>query len=191
MDTISGFIGALNSKKSKLKEIEIISLALHDLLDLLSIASQNNTGPPFQLVNRVPILGLRNHVAALRCYSTPGTGFNMQLSDEQREMQDLARKFAREEVMPRAAKHDETGEFPWDIVKKAHSLGLMNPHIPADCGGLEMGVFDSCLVTEELAYGCTGITLAIEGTSLGVCLERLIIIRNVTGHLSPLDTTLS
>lgn len=96
----------------------------------------------------------------------------MQLSDEQREMQDLARKFAREEVMPRAAKHDETGEFPWDVVKKAHSLGLMNPHIPADCGGLEMGVFDSCLVTEELAYGCTGITLAIEGTSLGVCLEN-------------------
>lgn len=92
----------------------------------------------------------------------------MQLTDEQREMQELARKFTREEIIPKAAHHDETGEFPWDIVKKAHSLGLMNPHIPPEVGGLGLGVFDSCLVTEELAYGCTGITLGIEGTSLGV-----------------------
>lgn len=34
-------------------------------------------------------------------------------------------------------------------------------------GGLGLGVFDSCLVTEELAFGCTGILLAIEGTGLG------------------------
>lgn len=35
-------------------------------------------------------------------------------------------------------------------------------------GGLEQSVFDGCLITEELAYGCTGIALAIESTSLGV-----------------------
>lgn len=82
-------------------------------------------------------------------------------------MQDLARKFTRDEIVPNAAKFDTNGEFPWDIVKKAHSAGLMNLHVPQDCGGLGMGVFDGCLVTEELAYGCTGITLAIEGTGLG------------------------
>lgn len=130
-----------------------------------------NMIPLCQLVNRVPLTALRGVTSTLgsrRNYSVAGAGFNMQLTDEQREMQDLARKFAREEVLPKAAHHDETGEFPWDIVKKAHGLGLMNPHIPQECGGLEMGVFDSCLVTEEIAYGCTGITLAIEGTSLGV-----------------------
>lgn len=58
----------------------------------------------------------------------------MTLTDEQREMQDLARKFAREEIIPKAQHHDETGEFPWDIVKKAHSIGLMNGHIPQECG---------------------------------------------------------
>lgn len=98
----------------------------------------------------------------------------MQLTHEQAEMQELARKFTREEIMPIAAKHDETGEFPWDIVKKAHALGIMNPHIPQEVGGLEMGVFDSCLVTEELAYGCTGCTLAIEGTSLGVSRRAIV-----------------
>lgn len=84
-------------------------------------------------------------------------------------MQDLARKFTRDEIIPNASKFDTNGEFPWDIVKKAHSAGLMNLHVPQDCGGLGMGVFDGCLVTEELAYGCTGILLAIEGTGLGVC----------------------
>lgn len=34
-------------------------------------------------------------------------------------------------------------------------------------GGLGLGIFDSCLVTEELAFGCTGILLAIEGSGLG------------------------
>lgn len=99
--------------------------------------------------------------------SSPG-GFNMTLTDEQREMQDLARKFTRDEVMPRAQHYDESGEFPWDIVKKAHSIGLMNSHIPQEVGGLGMSIFDSCLVTEEIAFGCTGILLAIEGSGLGV-----------------------
>lgn len=92
----------------------------------------------------------------------------MALTDEQREMQELARKFSREEIMPKAAHHDRTGEFPWEIVKKAHSLGLMNPHIPQEVGGLELPLYDSCLVTEEFSYGCSGIGLALEGTGLGV-----------------------
>lgn len=49
-------------------------------------------------------------------------------------MQDLARKFAREDVIPVAAHHDRTGEYPWELIKKAHSLGLMNGHIDAEFG---------------------------------------------------------
>lgn len=94
-------------------------------------------------------------------------GFNIKLNDEQREMQALAQKFTREEIIPRAAEFDKSGEFPWEIVKKAHSIGLMNGHIPQDIGGLGLGIFDNCLVTEQLAYGCTGILLSIEGTMLG------------------------
>jgi len=44
---------------------------------------------------------------------------------------------------------------------------LINGHIPQEYGGLGLSVFDGCLITEEMAFGCTGITLAIEGTSLG------------------------
>lgn len=107
-------------------------------------------------------------LSAKRWSSTASTGgFNFSLTDEQREMQALARKFTREEIIPKAAEYDKSGEFPWEIIKKAHGLGLMNGHISPDYGGLGLGIFDSCLTTEEFAYGCTGITLAIEGTMLG------------------------
>ncbi|XP_078326031.1 medium-chain specific acyl-CoA dehydrogenase, mitochondrial-like [Crassostrea virginica] len=95
------------------------------------------------------------------------TGVTFELSDEQKEYKDLARKFCREEIVPKAPHYDQTGEYPWDIIKKAHSLGLINMHIPKDQGGLDLGIFDTCLVTEELAYGCTGIQTAIEANSLG------------------------
>lgn len=56
------------------------------------------------------------------------------LSSEQSEIQQLARKFAREEIIPEAANLDRTGEYPWKLIKKAHSLGLMNHHIAAEFG---------------------------------------------------------
>lgn len=49
-------------------------------------------------------------------------------------MQEVARKFAREEIIPAAPKYDKTGEYPWDILKKAWSVGLLNTHIPESCG---------------------------------------------------------
>jgi len=89
------------------------------------------------------------------------------LSDEQREMQSVARKFSREEIAPVAAHHDRTGEYPWDLVKKAWALGLINNHIPADVGGSEINVLTTCILAEEMAWGCTGIQTALEATGLG------------------------
>ncbi len=88
------------------------------------------------------------------------------LSEEQAQIQNLAREFAEREIVPKAAHHDQTGEFPRDICKKAWELGLMNGHIPEQYGGLGLGVFDSCLVAEEIAAGCTGIGTAMEANNL-------------------------
>ena len=63
------------------------------------------------------------------------TGYNFTINDDEREIIDLAEKFTRDEIIPNAPHHDRTGEYPWDIVKKAHSLGLMNAHIPQEYGG--------------------------------------------------------
>ncbi len=88
------------------------------------------------------------------------------LSDEQKELQRLAREFSLKEILPKAAHHDKTGEYPHEIVKKAWELGLMNTHLPESCGGAGLGVLDGCLITEEFAYGCSGIATAMEANSL-------------------------
>uniref|UniRef100_A0A8C6UBT9 Medium-chain specific acyl-CoA dehydrogenase, mitochondrial n=1 Tax=Neogobius melanostomus TaxID=47308 RepID=A0A8C6UBT9_9GOBI len=91
----------------------------------------------------------------------------LELSEQQKEFQLLARKFAREEIVPAAAMYDRTGEYPFPVIKKAWELGLVNGHIPEEYGGMGLSIFDTCLITEELAFGCTGIQTAIEANSLG------------------------
>ncbi len=91
---------------------------------------------------------------------------SFELSEDQKQLQDIARKFAKEEMIPRAEHHDRTGEFPHEVVKKAWELGLMNTHVPAEYGGLGLSVLDGCIVTEEMAYGCTGMATAMEANAL-------------------------
>ena len=79
----------------------------------------------------------------------------------------MAEKFTREEIIPVAAHYDKTGEYPWEVLKKAHENGLMNLHIPEEYGGMGLGTLDGCLITEKMAYGCTGIMTAIEANGLG------------------------
>ncbi|KAJ7378127.1 hypothetical protein OS493_024792 [Desmophyllum pertusum] len=98
--------------------------------------------------------------------SSFNSGLAFEFSEELQQLREMARRFCREEIMPVAAHHDKTGEYPWDIIKKAHALGLINGHIPEEYGGPGLGVLDGCVVTEELAYGCTGIQVAIEANSL-------------------------
>ena len=88
------------------------------------------------------------------------------LTDEQQQLRRLAREFAEKEIAPKAAHHDQTGEFPRAICRKAWELGLMNTHIPGAYGGPGLGVLDGCLVAEEVAWGCTGVGTAIEANTL-------------------------
>jgi len=94
---------------------------------------------------------------------------DFRLSDDQKQFRDLAREFARKEIAPRARHHDETGEYPMEICRKAWELGLMNTHIPAEYGGLGLGVLEGCLIAEEIAWGCTGIGTAMEANTLAQC----------------------
>jgi acyl-CoA dehydrogenase len=88
------------------------------------------------------------------------------LSEEQQMLKEMAREFTRREIMPKAMHHDETGEFPVEICRKAWENGLLNLHIEEAYGGLGLGVFESAIVCEETAYGCSGITTAMEANNL-------------------------
>merc|ERR1712117_34016 len=94
-------------------------------------------------------------------------GINFVLTETQQEYLDMAEKFTREEIIPVAPHYDRTGEYPWEVLKKAHENGLMNLHIPQEYGGMGLGTLDGCLITEKMAYGCTGIMTAIEANGLG------------------------
>ncbi|CUI14321.1 acyl-CoA dehydrogenase, putative [Bodo saltans] len=93
-------------------------------------------------------------------------GMNFSLSDSQQEFQETARRFAKEKVIPAAAELDRTMEYPKEIFNEAWKLGLVNMHIPASCGGLDAGCLDGVIVQEELSYGCSGVSTALEANSL-------------------------
>jgi len=88
------------------------------------------------------------------------------LTDEQKQLKELAHDFSKNEIRPKSHYHDETAEYPWEVLRKAWEVGLMNPHIPEEYGGAGLGVFDSCLIAEETAWGCTGIGTAMEANTL-------------------------
>jgi len=88
------------------------------------------------------------------------------LSQEQRLIRDLARDFARREIMPKAANLDRKQEFPRLLWALASELGLVNLTIPTQFGGPGLGVTELCLVCEQLGHACTGVTLALELNSI-------------------------
>ncbi len=83
--------------------------------------------------------------------------FSLQLSEEQLDMQKMAREFAKNELIPAAAEYDEKEEVPWHIVNKAHEVGLMNQSVPEEYGGQGLDSLTGAVIGEELAYGCLGI----------------------------------
>ncbi|MDO4245476.1 MAG: acyl-CoA dehydrogenase family protein [Deinococcus sp.] len=90
------------------------------------------------------------------------------LTDEQRQLQQLARDFTRKEIIPIAAEYDQKEELPWQIVEKAFEVGLLNVGIPEHAGGIGLGMVDECIVGEEIAYGCMGIFTVLMASELGL-----------------------
>jgi acyl-CoA dehydrogenase len=95
-------------------------------------------------------------------------GLQLELSDDQAMVRDLAREFTRKEIIPQAEHYDRTGEWPWEILHKARKASLVNLNIPEEYGGAGASVFEECLVAEEMAYGCSGIQTALMLNQLGL-----------------------
>ena len=87
------------------------------------------------------------------------------LTDMQKQIRDLARRFAQEKMKPVRAELDRTGEFPHALMKELGELGLMGVYIPERFGGLGGGIMEMCLVVEELCRvdGAAGLCYAACG----------------------------
>jgi acyl-CoA dehydrogenase len=89
-------------------------------------------------------------------------------SEEHRALIDTARRFTKERITPIAAECDRDSRFPMEVFKEAWDIGLVNPTCPAEYGGAGMGELENALITEELAYGCTGIQTSILANGLAL-----------------------
>lgn len=77
------------------------------------------------------------------------------LNEDQAAIQDLARRFAEEELAPHAAEWDEKKHFPVDTIRKSAALGLAGIYTREDVGGSGLGRVEAALIFEALSAGCT------------------------------------
>jgi alkylation response protein AidB-like acyl-CoA dehydrogenase len=91
------------------------------------------------------------------------------LTPEQEEIKQLAHEFAEKEIRPVAAHYDETEEFPHEIVRKAHRVGLSPAtFVPEQYGGQGLDFLTDLIVAEELHWGCAGIAVCIQSPGLAI-----------------------
>ena len=86
-----------------------------------------------------------------------------ELTDEQREIRALARRFADERIVPEAAGWDRAHRFPREVFEELGGLGLMGVCVPDEYGGAGADYLSYCLVIEELSRGdaSVGVTVAV------------------------------
>jgi alkylation response protein AidB-like acyl-CoA dehydrogenase len=76
------------------------------------------------------------------------------LTDDQREIQELARRFTADRITPFAAEWDEKHIFPRDTIKAAAELGFASIYVSEESGGINLGRLEAALIMEAMAYGC-------------------------------------
>jgi acyl-CoA dehydrogenase len=86
---------------------------------------------------------------------------DLTLTDEQKDLREMARNFAANEMRKVAWEYDKEGTWPEDILKQAWELGIMNNHLPEEYGGPGLDYLSGCLIEEEIGWGCSGIGTSI------------------------------
>jgi acyl-CoA dehydrogenase len=95
------------------------------------------------------------------------------LSEQQRNIRDLAHDFAQNEIRPVAWEYDRDATWPEEIIRKAWEVGLMNSQLPEQYGGAGASYFDGVLIGEELAWGCAAIATTLGINDLAAAPVRL------------------
>src|SRR5512140_2720460 len=94
---------------------------------------------------------------------------SLELSPEHEELRRAVRDFARKEIKPIAAEYDESGEFPYDVVKKMGAMGLMGIEIPEEYGGAGMDTIAYVLTMEEVAKADAATSTIVSVNNSLVC----------------------
>ncbi|MBJ6122258.1 acyl-CoA dehydrogenase family protein [Sphingomonas mollis] len=76
------------------------------------------------------------------------------ITDDQREIQELARRFTADRITPFAGEWDEKHIFPRETIKAAADLGFAAIYVSEESGGIALGRVEAALIMEAMAYGC-------------------------------------
>ena len=90
------------------------------------------------------------------------------LSEENREIQEMAREFAEAKIRPVSKEYDLKGETPLSVYKEAAGLGYRYLCIPEEFGGAGLGTFANILVAEEFARADAGFSVAVQASTLAM-----------------------
>ena len=90
------------------------------------------------------------------------TNFQFKLSEQQHRLTASIREVVQHEFKPRCQQF-MSGEFPWPNIRRLGEMGILGMAVPKAYGGMELGVFDTALVLEEIAKGCYVTAMAVLG----------------------------
>src|SRR5689334_15098115 len=76
------------------------------------------------------------------------------LTDDQLQIQEMARKFTADAITPFAAEWDEKHIFPRDTIREAAELGFGSIYVSEEGGGIGLGRLEAALIMEAMAFGC-------------------------------------
>src|SRR5438128_10749195 len=129
-----------------------------------AVASRSPSAPPTSAESASLRKGLPKPKSRERSQQMP---LDFTVSREQEEIQPLAHEFAEKEIRPVAAHYDETEDFPWPGLKKAHQGGLTPAAVmPEAYGGGGLDLLSTLLIAQQWHGGCAGLALAIPAPGL-------------------------
>jgi len=89
------------------------------------------------------------------------------LTEEEKMLQDMVRRLAKEKVAPGAEERDKKGEYPWDMLELMKENGLMGIDFPEPYGGMAAGMIAHCVAVEEIAKADAAVALIPSCQELG------------------------
>jgi len=97
---------------------------------------------------------------------------NFALGEDIDALQDTVRRFAQEEIAPRAASIDESNEFPAELWQKMGDLGLHGITVPDENGGAGMGYLAHSIAIEEISRASASVGLSY-GAHSNLCINQI------------------
>jgi isovaleryl-CoA dehydrogenase len=97
---------------------------------------------------------------------------NFNLGEDIDALRETVRRFAMDEIAPRAADIDRDNEFPMDLWEKMGALGLHGITVPEDDGGVAMGYLAHCIAIEEISRASASVGLSY-GAHSNLCVNQI------------------